>query len=34
VPRRFHMLEAIPRGATGKLQRINMAKLLDLTSDQ
>ncbi len=33
VPRRFHMLEAIPRGATGKLQRINMAKLLDLTSD-
>lgn len=33
VPRRFHMLEAIPRGATGKLQRINMAKLLDLTGD-
>ncbi len=33
VPRRFHMLEALPRGATGKLQRINMAKLLDLTSD-
>lgn len=34
VPRRFHMLDALPRGATGKLQRINMAKLLDLTSDQ
>ncbi|MHB8647755.1 MAG: acyl--CoA ligase [Thermomicrobiales bacterium] len=33
VPRRFHMLDAIPRGATGKLQRINMAKLLDLTGD-
>ena len=33
VPRRFHMLEALPRGATGKLQRINMAKLLNLTSD-
>lgn len=31
VPRAFHMLAEIPRGATGKLQRINMAKLLGLT---
>ena len=30
VPRRFHLMEQIPRGATGKLQRINMAKLLNL----
>ncbi len=30
VPRQFHILEEIPRGATGKLQRINMAKLLNL----
>ena len=29
VPRTFHILDGIPRGATGKLQRINMAKLLD-----
>jgi len=34
VPRRFHVLEALPRGATGKLQRITMAKALDLTGDQ
>jgi acyl-CoA synthetase (AMP-forming)/AMP-acid ligase II len=33
VPRRFHVLEAIPRGATGKLQRINMAKLLNITGE-
>jgi acyl-CoA synthetase (AMP-forming)/AMP-acid ligase II len=33
VPRRFYMLESIPRGATGKLQRINLAKLLDITGE-
>jgi acyl-CoA synthetase (AMP-forming)/AMP-acid ligase II len=32
VPRRIHMLEALPRGATGKLQRITMAKTLGLTT--
>ena len=31
VPRRFHLLEQIPRGATGKLKRIDMAKLLNIT---
>jgi acyl-CoA synthetase (AMP-forming)/AMP-acid ligase II len=31
VPRTFHIREAIPRGATGKLQRINMAQLLGIT---
>lgn len=31
VPRRFHVLEQIPRGATGKLKRIDMAKLLNIT---
>lgn len=31
VPRVIHILPEIPRGATGKLQRINMAKLLGLT---
>lgn len=30
VPRRIHVLEAIPRGATGKLQRITMARTLGL----
>ncbi|WP_394823352.1 acyl--CoA ligase [Pendulispora albinea] len=30
VPKRFHVLTEIPRGATGKLQRINMAKLLKI----
>jgi oxalate---CoA ligase len=30
VPRQIHMLEALPRGATGKLQRITMAKTLGL----
>jgi acyl-CoA synthetase (AMP-forming)/AMP-acid ligase II len=30
VPRRIHTLEALPRGATGKLQRITMAKTLGL----
>jgi acyl-CoA synthetase (AMP-forming)/AMP-acid ligase II len=34
VPRRFHVLEALPRGATGKLQRITMAKALNLTGEQ
>ena len=31
VPRVIHILQELPRGATGKLQRINMAKLLGLT---
>ncbi|WP_019500419.1 acyl--CoA ligase [Pseudanabaena sp. PCC 6802] len=31
VPRQFHILDELPRGATGKLQRLNMAKLLNLT---
>jgi len=31
VPRRFHLLGEIPRGATGKLKRIDMAKLLNIT---
>jgi acyl-CoA synthetase (AMP-forming)/AMP-acid ligase II len=30
VPRQIHILEALPRGATGKLQRITMAKTLGL----
>lgn len=30
VPRQFHILDELPRGATGKLQRLNMAKLLNL----
>ncbi len=30
VPRALHIREAIPRGATGKLQRINMAQLLGI----
>ncbi|HEX2914901.1 MAG TPA: acyl--CoA ligase [Chloroflexia bacterium] len=30
VPRKFHILKEIPRGATGKLQRINMANLLNI----
>ena len=33
VPRRFHFLPEIPRGATGKLKRIDMAKLLGLTGE-
>ncbi len=33
VPRRFHVLKEIPRGPTGKLQRIAMAKLLGVTSE-
>ncbi len=33
VPRRFHLLPEIPRGATGKLKRIDMAKLLGLTGE-
>lgn len=33
VPRKFHMLEALPRGATGKLQRITMAKQLGIPSE-
>ncbi len=33
VPRVFHLLDALPRGATGKLQRINMARLLGVIAD-
>ncbi|MGB3612157.1 MAG: acyl--CoA ligase [Elainellaceae cyanobacterium] len=33
VPKRFHILEELPRGATGKLQRLNMAKMLNLTGE-
>jgi acyl-CoA synthetase (AMP-forming)/AMP-acid ligase II len=33
VPRKFHIMEALPRGATGKLQRISMAKQLGLTEE-
>ncbi len=32
VPRKFHVLVEIPRGATGKLKRIDMAKLLNITA--
>lgn len=31
VPRKVHILQELPRGATGKLQRISMAKTLGLT---
>lgn len=34
VPRKFHILDELPRGATGKLQRINMAKLLNIVGEQ
>jgi len=34
VPRKFHILQELPRGATGKLQRINMAKLMNLMGEQ
>jgi acyl-CoA synthetase (AMP-forming)/AMP-acid ligase II len=30
VPRQIHILDALPRGATGKLQRISMAKTLGI----
>ncbi|QDL07428.1 AMP-dependent synthetase [Brasilonema octagenarum UFV-E1] len=30
VPNQIHILDELPRGATGKLQRLNMAKLLKL----
>jgi acyl-CoA synthetase (AMP-forming)/AMP-acid ligase II len=30
VPNQIHVLEQLPRGATGKLQRLNMAKLLHI----
>ncbi|OKH30471.1 AMP-dependent synthetase [Calothrix sp. HK-06] len=30
VPAKFHILEELPRGATGKLQRLNMSKLLKI----
>jgi acyl-CoA synthetase (AMP-forming)/AMP-acid ligase II len=32
VPRKFHIVPELPRGATGKLQRINMAKLLNINN--
>ena len=31
VPQQLHILTELPRGATGKLQRLNMAKLLGLS---
>jgi acyl-coenzyme A synthetase/AMP-(fatty) acid ligase len=31
VPNQIHVLDELPRGATGKLQRLNMAQLLNLT---
>jgi acyl-CoA synthetase (AMP-forming)/AMP-acid ligase II len=34
VPKAFHILPELPRGATGKLQRIAMAKLLGLADPQ
>jgi acyl-CoA synthetase (AMP-forming)/AMP-acid ligase II len=34
VPRVIHVLEELPRGATGKLQRINMARMLNLTGNE
>jgi acyl-CoA synthetase (AMP-forming)/AMP-acid ligase II len=34
VPRQFHVLSELPRGATGKIQRLKMAELLNLTGDQ
>jgi acyl-CoA synthetase (AMP-forming)/AMP-acid ligase II len=33
VPRKFHILEQLPRGATGKPQRISMAKQLGIVGD-
>jgi acyl-coenzyme A synthetase/AMP-(fatty) acid ligase len=30
VPKQIHILETLPRGATGKLQRLAMAKLLNI----
>lgn len=33
VPRKFHFLETLPRGATGKPQRLKMAELLEITAD-
>ncbi|MEA5574844.1 acyl--CoA ligase [Anabaena sp. UHCC 0451] len=30
VPKQIHILESLPRGATGKLQRLAMAKLLNI----
>jgi acyl-CoA synthetase (AMP-forming)/AMP-acid ligase II len=30
VPKQIHILDELPRGATGKLQRLNMAKLLHI----
>jgi acyl-CoA synthetase (AMP-forming)/AMP-acid ligase II len=33
IPRKIHILKELPRGATGKLQRINMAKTLNLTDE-
>ena len=33
VPCKFHFLEALPRGATGKPQRLKIAELLGITAD-
>ncbi len=34
VPRKFHFLDQLPRGATGKPQRITMAQQLGITEDR
>ena len=34
VPRKFHFLESLPRGATGKPQRLKMAELLKITAEK
>lgn len=34
VPRHFHILDELPKGASGKLQRLKMAELLDLAGEQ
>ncbi|WP_211329291.1 acyl--CoA ligase [Ammoniphilus oxalaticus] len=31
VPRRFHIVDEIPRGATSKIQRVNLAELLGIS---
>ncbi len=33
VPRKFHILQEMPKGATGKPQRINMAKMLNIAGE-
>src|SRR5699024_10362397 len=31
IPRKFHIVDEIPRGATSKIQRVNLAKLLGIS---